>query len=130
VFKEPCTEWLDMIEMMCNEILGNFTKKEDQLITTTFCNRDKQRLNRVIDTLKFDYPKYTKLSEEEVAGIKRKITVTIICQRKEEEGDNYKTEEKRSRRRGVFTVRTELSSLEEAESYEGEETFRSSKEGC
>jgi hypothetical protein len=41
VFKEPCTEWLDMIEMMCNKILGNFTKKEDQLITMAFCNRDK-----------------------------------------------------------------------------------------
>jgi hypothetical protein len=28
-FKEPCQEWLDMIETMCNEILGNYTKKED-----------------------------------------------------------------------------------------------------
>jgi hypothetical protein len=26
-FKEPCQEWLDMIETMCNEILGNYTKK-------------------------------------------------------------------------------------------------------
>jgi hypothetical protein len=26
-FKEPCEEWLDMIETMCNEILGNYTKK-------------------------------------------------------------------------------------------------------
>jgi hypothetical protein len=28
-FKKPCKEWLDMIETMCNEILGNYTKKED-----------------------------------------------------------------------------------------------------
>jgi hypothetical protein len=28
-FKEPCTEWLELIETMCNEILGNYTKKED-----------------------------------------------------------------------------------------------------
>jgi hypothetical protein len=28
-FKEPCQEWLDTIEVMCNEILGNYTKKED-----------------------------------------------------------------------------------------------------
>jgi hypothetical protein len=28
-FKEPCQEWLEMIEAMCNEILGNYTKKED-----------------------------------------------------------------------------------------------------
>jgi hypothetical protein len=26
-FKKPCTEWLEMIETMCNEILGNYTKK-------------------------------------------------------------------------------------------------------
>jgi hypothetical protein len=30
-FKGPCQEWLEMIEAMCNEILGNYTKKEDQL---------------------------------------------------------------------------------------------------
>jgi hypothetical protein len=35
-FKEPCQEWLDMIEVMCNEILGNYTKKEDQLMTAAF----------------------------------------------------------------------------------------------
>jgi hypothetical protein len=26
-FKEPCQEWLEMIETICNEILGNYTKK-------------------------------------------------------------------------------------------------------
>jgi hypothetical protein len=26
-FKEPSQEWLDTIEVMCNEILGNYTKK-------------------------------------------------------------------------------------------------------
>jgi hypothetical protein len=26
-FKEPCQEWLDTIDVMCNEILGNYTKK-------------------------------------------------------------------------------------------------------
>jgi hypothetical protein len=34
-FKEPCTEWLEMIGTMCNEILRNNMKKEDQLMTTT-----------------------------------------------------------------------------------------------
>jgi hypothetical protein len=32
-FKEPCQEWLEMIKTMCNEILVNYTKKEDQLMT-------------------------------------------------------------------------------------------------
>jgi hypothetical protein len=27
LFKEPCQEWLEMIEIMFNEILGNYTKK-------------------------------------------------------------------------------------------------------
>jgi hypothetical protein len=40
VFKEPCAEWLEMIETMCNEILGNFMKKKDQLITAAFGNRE------------------------------------------------------------------------------------------
>jgi hypothetical protein len=26
-FKKPCKEWLEMIETVCNEILGNYTKK-------------------------------------------------------------------------------------------------------
>jgi hypothetical protein len=26
-FKKSCSEWLEMIEVMCNEILGNYTKK-------------------------------------------------------------------------------------------------------
>jgi hypothetical protein len=44
-FKEPCQEWLDMIKTMCNEILGNYTKKEDQLMTAAFGTRPKRRLN-------------------------------------------------------------------------------------
>jgi hypothetical protein len=34
-------EWLEMIETMCNEILGNYTKKEDQLMTVAFGTRPK-----------------------------------------------------------------------------------------
>jgi hypothetical protein len=40
-FKKPCKEWLEMIETMCNEILGNYTKKEDQLMTASFSTRPK-----------------------------------------------------------------------------------------
>jgi hypothetical protein len=40
-FKEPCQEWLEIIETMCNEILGNYTKKEDQLMTAAFGTRPK-----------------------------------------------------------------------------------------
>jgi hypothetical protein len=50
-FKEPCQEWLEMVETMWNEILGNYTKKEDQLMTAAFGTRSKRRLNRVMDAL-------------------------------------------------------------------------------
>jgi hypothetical protein len=50
-FNVPCQEWLDTIEVMCNEILGNYSKKEDQLMTAAFGTRPKRRLNRVMDAL-------------------------------------------------------------------------------
>jgi hypothetical protein len=40
-FKVPCQEWLDTIEVMCNDILGNYSKKEDQLMTAAFGTRPK-----------------------------------------------------------------------------------------
>jgi hypothetical protein len=52
-----------MIETMCNEILGNYTKKEDQLMTAAFGTRPKRRLNRVMDALNFDYPDYENLTK-------------------------------------------------------------------
>jgi hypothetical protein len=76
-FKEPCQEWLDMIETMCNEILDNYTKKEDQLMTVAFGTRPKQRLNLVMDALKFEYPDYERL-DKGVEGVKRKRVVSIL----------------------------------------------------
>jgi hypothetical protein len=71
-FKEPCQEWLDTIEVMCNEILGNYSKKEDQLMTAAFGTRPKRRLNRVMDALNFEYPDYERLDRgAEVQKIKR-----------------------------------------------------------
>jgi hypothetical protein len=40
-----------MIETMCHEILGNYTKKEDQLMAAAFGIRPKRRLNRMMDAL-------------------------------------------------------------------------------
>jgi hypothetical protein len=76
-FKKPCKEWLDMIETMCNEILENYTKKEDQLMTAAFGTRPKRRLNRVMDALKFEYPDYERL-DKGAEGVKRKRTVSIL----------------------------------------------------
>jgi hypothetical protein len=76
-FKEPCQEWLDTIEVMCNEILGNYTRKEDQLMTTAFGTRPKQRLNRVMDALNFEYPDYEQLNKG-AEGHKRKRIVSVV----------------------------------------------------
>jgi hypothetical protein len=73
-FKEPCQEWLDTIEVMCNEILGNYTKKEDQLMTASFGTRPKRRLNRVMDALNFEYPDYERLNKG-AEGKKRTVSI-------------------------------------------------------
>jgi hypothetical protein len=69
-FKESCTEWLELIETMCNESLGNYTKKEDQLMTTAFGSWPKRRLNRVMDAINFEYPDYERL-DEGAGGVKK-----------------------------------------------------------
>jgi hypothetical protein len=66
-----------MIETMCNEILGNYTKKEDQLMIAAFGTRPKRRLNRVMDALNFEYPDYEKL-DKRAEGAKRKRVVNIL----------------------------------------------------
>jgi hypothetical protein len=76
-FKGSCQEWLEMIETMCNEILGNYTKKEDQLMTTAFSTRPKRRLNRVMDALNFEYPDYERLNKG-AEGQKRKRIVSVL----------------------------------------------------
>ena len=63
--------------MMCNEILGNYTKKEDQLMIAAFGTRPKRRLNRVMDVLNFKYPDYERL-DEGARGAKRKRVVSIL----------------------------------------------------
>jgi hypothetical protein len=75
-FKKPCKEWLEMIETMC-EILGNYTKKEDQFMTAAFGTRPKWRLNRVMDALNFEYLDYEKL-DKGAKGVKRKRVVSIL----------------------------------------------------
>jgi hypothetical protein len=76
-FKAPCQEWLEMIETMCNEILGNYTKKEDQLMTAAFGTWPKRRLNRVMNALKFEFPDYEQLNKG-AEGAKRKRIVSVL----------------------------------------------------
>jgi hypothetical protein len=56
---------------MSNEILGNYSKKEDQLMTAAFGTRPKRRLNRVLDAIGFEYADYDRLGGD-AGGPKRK----------------------------------------------------------
>jgi hypothetical protein len=76
-FKKPCQEWLDTIEIMCNDILENYSKKEDQLMAAAFGTRSKRRLNRVLDALNFDYPDYEQLGGD-AEGPKRKRIASAL----------------------------------------------------
>jgi hypothetical protein len=83
-FKAPCQEWLDTIEVMCNEILGNYSKKEDQLMTAAFGTRPKRRMNRVMDALNFEYPDYERL-DKGAEGQKRKRIAEALNKDDEEQ---------------------------------------------
>jgi hypothetical protein len=62
---------------MCNEILGNYSKKEDQLMTAAFGTRPKRRLNWVMDALIFEYPDYERL-DLGAKGQKRKRVASVL----------------------------------------------------
>jgi hypothetical protein len=96
-FKVPCQEWLDTIEVMCNEILGNYSKKEDQLMTVAFGTRPKRRLNRVMDALGFEYPDYERL-DKGAEGQKRKRVVDVLNKDDEEQLKKKKLKPKQKNR--------------------------------
>jgi hypothetical protein len=90
-FKVPCQEWLDIIEVMCNEILGNYSKKEDQLMTAAFGTSPKRRLNRVMDAIGFEYPDYERL-DKGAKGQKRKRVASAL--KKDDEDQSKKKKQK------------------------------------
>jgi hypothetical protein len=57
-FDEPNDDWLDAVEATSDEIIGAYSKMEDEAMTTAFGARDKKRLNRVFDVIGFIYLDY------------------------------------------------------------------------
>jgi hypothetical protein len=57
-FDELNDDWLDSIEATSDELLGAYSKAEDEAMTTAFGARGKKRLNRVFDVIGFAYPDY------------------------------------------------------------------------
>jgi hypothetical protein len=75
-FDEPNDDWLDAIEATSDELLGAYSRAEDDAMTMSFGGRGKKRLNRVFDVIGFVYPDYCYPSRKQ--GKKRKITASAI----------------------------------------------------
>jgi hypothetical protein len=57
-FDEPNDDWLDDIEATSDELLGAYSKAEDEAMTVTFGARGRKRMNMVFDVIGFVYPDY------------------------------------------------------------------------
>jgi hypothetical protein len=72
-FDEPNDDWLECIEATSDELLGAYSKTEDNALSTAFGGRNKKRLNRVFDAIGFVYLDYCYPLQGQ--GVKRKIVV-------------------------------------------------------
>jgi hypothetical protein len=57
-FIEPDDDWLKCVENTSDELLGAYSKSEDNALSVAFGSRKKKRLNRVFDAIGFVYPDY------------------------------------------------------------------------
>jgi hypothetical protein len=75
-FDEPNDDSLTCVEATSDELLGAYTRAEDDALTLAFGGRGKKRLNRVFDVIGFVYPDYTYPSRKH--GKKRKTAASAI----------------------------------------------------
>jgi hypothetical protein len=75
-FDEPNDDWLKCIEATSDELLGAYSKKEDNALSAAFGGWNKKRLNRVFDAIGFIYSDYCYLLRGQ--GVKRKIAASAI----------------------------------------------------
>jgi hypothetical protein len=71
-FDELNDDWLKCIEVTSDELLGSYSKAEDNALSIAFGSRGKKRLNRVFDAIGFVYPDYRYPLQGQ--GKKRKAT--------------------------------------------------------
>jgi hypothetical protein len=69
-FDEPNADWLKCIEATSDELVGTYSKAEDDALSAASGGRGKKRLNRVFDAIGFVYPDYLYLLRRQ--GKKRK----------------------------------------------------------
>jgi hypothetical protein len=73
-FDEPNDDWLKSIEATSDELLGAYSKTEDNALSTAFGGRNKKRLNWVFDAIGFVYPDYCYPLQGQ--GVKRKVSAS------------------------------------------------------
>jgi hypothetical protein len=73
-FDEPNVDWLKCIEATSDELLGAYSKTEDNALSAAFGGRNKKRLNRVFDAIGFIYPDYCYPLRGQ--GVERKIAAS------------------------------------------------------
>jgi hypothetical protein len=73
-FDEPNDDWLKCIETTSDELLGAYSKTEDNALSVAFRSQSKKRLNRVFDVIGFVYPDYCYPLRGQ--GVKRKIVAS------------------------------------------------------
>jgi hypothetical protein len=72
-FVEPDDDWLESVEATSDELLGAYSKAEDNALSAAFGGRKKKRLNRVFDAIGFVYPDYC----YPLRGQKRKGAISV-----------------------------------------------------
>jgi hypothetical protein len=75
-FDELNDDWLKSIDATSDELLGAYTKAEDDALYSAFEGRSKKRLNRVFDAIGFIYPDYCYPLQKQ--GKKRKVAASAI----------------------------------------------------
>jgi hypothetical protein len=75
-FDEPNDDWLKCIEATSNELLGAYTRAEDDALSSAFGSRGKKILNMVFGAIVFIYPDYCYPLRRQ--GKKRKTAASAI----------------------------------------------------
>jgi hypothetical protein len=75
-FDEPNDNWLKSIEAISDELLGAYSRAEDDALSAAFGGRGKKRLNRVFDAISFVYLDYHYSLQRQ--GKKRKTIASTI----------------------------------------------------
>jgi hypothetical protein len=75
-FDEPNDDWLNCVEATSDELLGAYSRAEDDVMTLAFGGWGKRRLNRVFDVIGFVYPDYHFPSRKQ--GKKRRVATSAI----------------------------------------------------